>query len=61
AAAGLTDPSQLKPELLNRRVSLTELKTYRELYPYLEAGDILEGSADPLYMKPWQSANARGF
>jgi len=61
AAAGLTDPSQLKPELLNRRVSLTEIKTYRELYPYLEAGDILEGRAAPLYMQPWQLANAGSF
>ena len=61
AAAGLTDPSQLKPELLNRRVSLTEIKTYRELYPYLESGDILEGRAATLYMKPWQAANTKSF
>jgi glutamate synthase domain-containing protein 2 len=61
AAAGLTDPGQLKPELLNRRVSLTEIKTYRELYPYLETGDILEGRAAALYIKPWQAANASTF
>ncbi|MDE2090883.1 MAG: FMN-binding glutamate synthase family protein [Gammaproteobacteria bacterium] len=61
AAAGLTDPGQLKPELLNRRVSLTEIRTYRELYPYLENGDILEGRAAALYMKPWQAANAKAF
>ena len=61
AAAGLTDPSQLKPELLNRRVSLTEIKTYRELYPYLETGDILEGRAPEQYMKPWAAANAGSF
>lgn len=61
AAAGLTDPSQLKPELLNRRVSLTEIKTYRELYPYLETGDILEGRAPELYMKPWKLADTASF
>jgi hypothetical protein len=61
AAAGLTDPGQLKPELLNRRVSLTEIRNYRELYPYLETGDILAGRATPQYMQPWQSANAGTF
>ncbi|MDE2234231.1 MAG: FMN-binding glutamate synthase family protein [Gammaproteobacteria bacterium] len=61
AAAGLTDPAQLKPELLNRRVSLTEIKTYRELYPYLESGDILDGRAGDWFMQPWQSASSGSF
>ncbi|MDE2138970.1 MAG: hypothetical protein KGJ17_00545, partial [Gammaproteobacteria bacterium] len=35
AAVGMNGPEDLKPEVLNRRVSLTEIRTYRELYPYL--------------------------
>ncbi len=61
AAAGLKNPAELKPELLNRRVSLTEIRTYRELYPYLEPGDILAGRAPELYMNPWAAASARSF
>ncbi len=61
AAAGLKNPAELKPELLNRRVSLTEIRTYRELYPYLEPGDILAGRAPELYMKPWAAASAASF
>ena len=61
AAAGLKNPAELKPELLNRRVSLTEIRTYRELYPYLEPGDILAGRAPSLYMKPWAAASAATF
>ena len=33
AAAGLNDLSELKPEHINRRVSGTIVKTYKELYP----------------------------
>ena len=61
AAAGMNGPQDLKPEVLNRRVSLTEIKTYKELYPYLESGDILESRAPALYMKPWKLASASGF
>ncbi|MBU6469367.1 MAG: FMN-binding glutamate synthase family protein [Gammaproteobacteria bacterium] len=61
AAAGLNGPEDLKPEILNRRVSLTEIRTYRELYPYLETGDLLEGRAPELYKKPWVMASAGSF
>lgn len=61
AAAGLQGPEELKPELLNRRVSATEVKTYRELYHYLDPGDLLEGRAPPQYAAPWQAASAARF
>ncbi|MGH8282213.1 MAG: glutamate synthase-related protein, partial [Gammaproteobacteria bacterium] len=61
AAAGLKNPGELTPDVLNRRVSLTEIRTYRELYPYLAPGDLLEGRAPELYMKPWNAASAATF
>jgi len=61
AAAGLKSPDELRPELLNRRVSLTEIRNYRELYPYLEAGDLLDGKAPQNYMQPWLAARSDSF
>ncbi len=61
AAAGLKNPGGLTPDVLNRRVSLTEIRTYHELYPYLAPGDLLEGRAPVLYMKPWNAASAATF
>ncbi|MGH8370070.1 MAG: glutamate synthase-related protein, partial [Gammaproteobacteria bacterium] len=61
AAAGLNRPDELRPELLNRRVSLTEIRNYRELYPYLEPGDLLGGQAPDSYMKPWLAAHSASF
>lgn len=61
AAAGLEQPSDLKPELLNRRVSLTEIRSYRELYPYLEPGDLLSGDAPDSYLRSWRVADSARF
>ncbi|HET7651090.1 MAG TPA: FMN-binding glutamate synthase family protein [Gammaproteobacteria bacterium] len=61
AAAGLRNPDELRPDLLNRRVSLTEIRNYRELYPYLQTGDLLSGKAPAFYMKPWLAARSETF
>lgn len=40
-ASGLDLPSDLRPEHIYRRVSRTQVKTYREIYPYLNPGELL--------------------
>lgn len=42
-AAGLEHPDQLGPEHILRRVSPTEIRTYRELFPHLLPNELLGG------------------
>lgn len=60
ASMGLTDASQLGPERLRRRISPTEVKTYAELYHYLENGDLLQ--APPAeWLADWAAADPDRF
>jgi glutamate synthase domain-containing protein 2 len=43
AAMGLDDPSHLEPSHLVRRVDATTVRTYDELYEWLEPGELLNG------------------
>jgi len=44
-AAGLDSPEELEPRHILRRVSPTEIKTYREIYENLEPGQLLGDAA----------------
>ncbi len=61
AAAGLTSPDQLRPEMLRRRTSGTEVSDYRQLFHYLEPGDIVAGRAGGIYAPAWAAASADSF
>ncbi|MGD8573643.1 MAG: FMN-binding glutamate synthase family protein, partial [Gammaproteobacteria bacterium] len=61
AAAGLHHPEELTPDLLYRRVAHNESRTFRQIYPYIEAGDLLEGTVPSLYAEPWEAANPARF
>jgi glutamate synthase domain-containing protein 2 len=61
AAAGLDHPNQLKPIHMCRRVSPTVVRSYEDLYDYLEPNELLEGSDNALYRKYWDRANACAF
>lgn len=43
AAMGLDDPAQLDPSFLRRRIDPTTVRTYAELYEWLEPGELLDG------------------
>ena len=60
-ACGLDDPSQLEPSMLNRRMSPTEVRNYRELYAYLEPGVLLEAPEATPYGLAWGAARADSF
>jgi glutamate synthase domain-containing protein 2 len=40
-AAGLSHPSELEPRHIMRRVSVTEVKSYAEIFDYIEPGSLL--------------------
>jgi len=61
AAAGLDHPRELRPVHFSRRVSPNEVRSFAELYPTLEPGELLAGSADKRFEQAWAMANPAEF
>src|SRR5580698_2883852 len=61
AAAGLDHPTQFAPAHFSRRVSQHEVKSFAELYPPLEPGELIKGSGDKRYEIAWALASAKEF
>ncbi len=60
-AAGLSDPDQLRPQHLFRRVSATTVRSLGEIYPCVEEGALLSGGAIDPYQTVWEQAQAEEF
>lgn len=61
-AAGLEHPDQLGPEHILRRVSATEIRTYRELFPHLRPGELLHGiPRHSVFQDFWADARSDSF
>jgi glutamate synthase domain-containing protein 2 len=60
-AAGLEHPSQISPDRIMRRVSKLEAKSFAEVYPFLEPGELLRGARDPFYARAWAMADSQTF
>jgi glutamate synthase domain-containing protein 2 len=61
AAAGLNHPTEFAPAHFSRRVSADVVKSFAELYPPLEPGELLAGSGDKRYEVAWSMASAKEF
>ncbi len=61
AAAGLDHPSEFKPEHISRRISPSEVITFADLYPSLAEGELVAGSGNPRWRRPWDMAQAHSF
>ena len=61
AATGLEHPNQFEPLHVARRVSPTTVLTYEDIYDFLEPGELLEGTPNPLYGKYWNRADMTQF
>ena len=61
-AAGLTHPEQLGPEHILRRVSPTEIRSLRELYPTLAPGELLDAvPRHSVFREYWPAARSDSF
>lgn len=60
AAMGVPDPAALRPHMLRRRVSPEDVRSYAELYPWLDSGQLL---ADPPedWVADWSAADPDRF
>jgi len=61
AAAGLDHPSQFAPAHFSRRVSPHEVKSFAELYPSLQPGELIAGTGDKRFEIAWAMASAHEF
>ena len=61
AAAGLDHPNQFVLDHFSRRVSASEVMTFRQLYPPLEPGELLRGTRDSRFAEAWKMASPTSF
>ena len=61
AAAGLDHPLQFRLEHFSRRISAREVVSFAELYPSLDEGVLLTGTADPRFRDAWAMAQVNTF
>jgi len=60
-AMGLDRPDKLLPTHIYRRVSDETVKTYEEIYHYLQSGELLTDNIHPVYAKDWALARSEHF
>ena len=63
AAAGLSQPAELGPHHLVRRVSATEIKAFSQLHTFLKPGVLLDPKSESsgFYVDSWAIAGAKSF
>lgn len=61
AAAGLSHPSELRPEHFYVRQDAGHILTGRELMTWLEPGELIDGTRHEHYAKNWKLADATSF
>ncbi|MGE3712303.1 MAG: FMN-binding glutamate synthase family protein, partial [Hyphomicrobiaceae bacterium] len=54
-------PAEIRPYHISQRVSASEVRTYAELYPVLEHGELLDGIRDPVFAEAWKLARPDSF
>ena len=60
-AAGLSHPSDLTPWHVARRVSATEIKTFAEIYDFVDPGSLLSEPCPESLDRHWRRADASSF
>jgi len=60
-AAGLAHPSHLRPMHILKRVSPSEVKSFAEVYTFLEHRELLSGVGHTHYSEQWALADAQHF
>ena len=60
-AAGLQHPRELKPWYMMKRVNSGEVRSYRDIYPPIEAGALLTSAVDGSVGQAWNAARPDRF
>ncbi len=60
-ACGLSSPDEFTPDGLRQRISAVEMRYMDELYPFVEAGELLDGARDARLARWWDQADATSF
>jgi glutamate synthase domain-containing protein 2 len=60
-AAGLMHPSELTPMHILKRISPSEVKSFAEVYTFLERGELIAGTRVAPYAQQWIMADAQRF
>jgi hypothetical protein len=61
SAAGLSHPDQLRPTHILKRISPSEVKSFAEVYTFLDHCELLSGVGQAHYAQQWALADAHGF
>jgi glutamate synthase domain-containing protein 2 len=60
-AAGFSDPAQLRPEHIHRRLDFRTSRTYAQLFDYLEPGELLDDARSSEWGAMWAAAQTDRF
>jgi len=60
-AMGITNPSDIRPEWIMRRVSYNQVLNYRDIYDYIAPNGLLAGKASEMMLYLWGLARADSF
>jgi glutamate synthase domain-containing protein 2 len=60
-AAGLAHPSHLQPTHILKRISPSEVKSFAEVYTFLQHRELLSGAGHTHYSEQWALADAQRF
>lgn len=61
AAAGVSDPDELRPWHIMRRISETEAQHYGEIFEFLEPGALLQDDLPAGFARAWEASSADTF
>jgi hypothetical protein len=60
-AAGLSNPRELRPMHILKRISPSEVKSFAEIHDFLAPGELIAGASTLYYAQQWQLADAGRF
>jgi glutamate synthase domain-containing protein 2 len=60
-AMGLKNPSEIKPDFIKRRINETTVKTFDEMFDYIEPGALLKQNLPKGFQKIWTLSSAEKF
>ena len=61
AAAGLEHPREFNPDFMYRRINPSVVRSYSDIYDFLEPGELIDGGGNALLKKYWDRARADSF